>query len=342
MKIRSRAPLRISFSGGGTDIPPYVDERGGCVLSTTINRYAWVSLDVEAAAPGVLAHSLDLDTEAHWPVGDPLTYDERLPLVTAALRAVRACLPSQYALEMYLHSDTPPGSGLGSSSALVVAILGAFRRWLHLPWSKYDLAQRAFHAERVDMGSKGGLQDQYAAAFGGFNFIEFFGRQDVVVTPLRLPADTLWELEYALLLCYTGNTRRSDSIIENLVENYHRQEQDALAALDQLKDLTRAMKRALLRGCLDDFGSLLHEAWEHKKRTAAQITNARIDALYAEARRQGALGGKLLGAGGGGYLLLYCPQNSRHRVARALEAAGGKVLRLAVEAQGQVAWSTAT
>ncbi|RMF44667.1 MAG: GHMP kinase, partial [Anaerolineae bacterium] len=199
----------------------------------------------------------------------------------------------------------------------------------------------AFHAERVDMGSKGGLQDQYAAAFGGFNFIEFFGQQDVVVTPLRLPAEVVQELEYALLLCYTGNTRRSDRIIENLVDNYQRKEEDALDALAQLKDLTHAMKQALLRGRLNDFGSLLHEAWEHKKRTASKITNPMVDELYAEARRQGALGGKLLGAGGGGYLLFYCPRNTRHRVAGALEAAGGKVVRLALEPQGQIAWHTA-
>ncbi len=336
MIVRSRAPLRVSFAGGGTDVPPYSTERGGAVISTTIDKYAYASIQPREDSQ-VVIHLLDYDMVAKYHMDEDPPMGDRLDLLKAIERHLRRerALPG---FNLYVHSDVPPGSGLGASSALVVAILGAFQRWLNLPWTRYDLAQHAFVVERIEMGIKGGLQDQYAAAFGGFNFMEFLA-DTVIVNPLRIHPEVLLELEYALLLCYTGRTRRSDRIIETIVQNYEQKNEDALAALDTLKQLAVETKNALLQGRLNDFGDLLHQGWLAKKRTANRISNPEIDALYDEARKHGALGGKLLGAGGGGYLLLYSPFNRRHAIAEALERMGGQIVPFAFENRGQTAWT---
>lgn len=334
MIVRSRAPLRISFAGGGTDIPPYSTRYGGCVISTTIDKYTYASLEPRED-DWIEIHSLDFGRVVRYRLDDPPEYDGNLDLVKAIVSHLSDHIPGGFTL--YLHSDAPPGSGLGASSALVVAVLGAFRRWLHLPWTRYDLAQHAFDIERVEFGIKGGYQDQYAAAFGGFNFIEFLA-DTVVVNPLRLDPEVLLELEYSLLLCYTGQARRSDGIIEDVVRNYQQRKQTTLDALHGLKNLAIAAKNALLQGRLQDFGELLHQGWLAKKQTARKISTPHIDEMYDAARKAGALGGKLLGAGGGGYLLVYTPFHCRHLVAESLERLGGQLVSFAFEPQGQVAW----
>jgi D-glycero-alpha-D-manno-heptose-7-phosphate kinase len=241
-------------------------------------------------------------------------------------------------LSLFMHSDAPPGSGLGSSSTVVVALLGLFRHWLRKPMTDYELAQLAYEVERIDQGIEGGMQDQYAATFGGFNFIEF-NRDAVIVNPLRIDPATLNELEYHLLLCYTGKTRRSANILRTQIEGYMTREVDVVAGLDALKETTILMKNALLLGRLDDFGALLHQAWQHKKKLADRITDSTIDELYEIARRHGALGGKISGAGGGGFLLLYCQFDKRHIVAEKLEEAGGQMVEFGFEPHGLQTWS---
>ncbi len=334
MIVRSKAPLRISFCGGGTDVPPYPEEHGGLVLSTTINKYAYASL-MEIDDNALQVTSLDYDVVARYNM-DQLLYNGELDLVKAVVRHMHA--PSE-GLHLFIHSDAPPGSGLGSSSTMVVALLGAFRHYLHRQLSDYEIAEMAWYIERVELGIKGGMQDQYAATFGGFNLIEFLG-DEVVVNPLRVEPDTLNELEYHLLLCYTGGTRLSANIIERQVGAYERREADVLEALHGLKALTIEMKNVLLQGRLDDFGNLLHEAWLSKKKLATGVTNDRIDELYELARAQGAMGGKILGAGGGGYLLLYVPFARRHLVAQALERIGGRMVGFAFDACGLQTWDT--
>ncbi|QGP92678.1 D-glycero-alpha-D-manno-heptose 7-phosphate kinase [Neomoorella glycerini] len=334
MIIRAKAPLRVSFAGGGTDIPPYPQEHGGAVLCSTINKYAYANI-----IPGgreIEVHSLDYDMTIKYTNSDTALYDGKLDLVKAALRVME--VSDSYAT-VYLHSDAPPGSGLGSSSSMVVALIGAIKHWLQRPMTSYDIAALAYRVERIELAIAGGMQDQYAAAFGGFNFIEFQG-DTVVVNPLRVRSDTINELEYNLLLCYTGGIRLSAHIIDDQVQNYRTGHVDSLEGLHQLKMIAYEMKKALLLGRLDDFGALLHEGWQNKKRLSNRISNSHIDGIYEEALRYGALGGKLLGAGGGGYLLLYCPYNKKHRVAAAIERMGGQITPWNFENRGLQTWES--
>jgi len=332
---RARAPLRLSFCGGGTDVSPYPEEHGGCVLSATINHYATASLRPRRDSRLTLA-SLDYDLVAKYDHPRRLRFDGRLDLLKAAVRALRV----KRGADLWTQSDAPPGSGLGASSTLMVALIGVLREWLRLELEPYDVAERAFQVERKDLKLAGGRQDQYAAAFGGFNFIEFAG-DSTVVTPLKLRRETLAELEYRLLLCYMGQTRQSARIIERQTRSYREGRRETVAALDALKTQTVEMKRALLLGQIDRFGELLHRAWEHKKHLDAGISNAQVDRLYEIARREGALGGKMTGAGGGGYFLFLTRFDRRHRVAAALERHGGQVVPFQFEPRGMQSWSVA-
>lgn len=345
MIIRSKAPLRISFAGGGTDVSPYADERGGLVLNATINRYAYVTLRPRRDHT-IQIHSTRYNITARYKVEEPLPYDGTLDLVKAAINRVYGNAgahwlpnghPEMTGLEFFIHNDAPPGSGLGGSSTLVVALVGAFREWLQTPWTDYEVADLAFQIERVDMGMAGGKQDQYAAAFGGFNFIEF-QRDAVIVNPLRIRPATLNELQHNLLLCYTGTTRTSDRIIEQQARNYREGDADAVRAMDELKRLAVEMKKALLTDNLSDVGALLHEAWLNKRKMADPISNPRIDELYRAARRAGALGGKISGAGGGGYMFFYCPNETKYDVAEALDRLGAQAIDFSFDLQGMQTW----
>lgn len=330
---RARAPLRLSFCGGGTDVSPYPEEHGGCVLSATINHYAYATLRPRRDQRLTLA-SLDYDMVAKYDHPKRLKFDGQLDLLKAAVRALKV----KRGADLWTHSDAPPGSGLGASSTLMVALLGVLREWLKLDVSPYDLAELAFRIERQDLHLAGGRQDQYAAAFGGFNFIEFLP-DGTVVTPLKLRRETLEELEYRLLLCYMGQTRQSARIIERQTKSYTSGKTATVKALESLKAQTHEMKRALLLGHIDGFGELLHRAWEHKKRLDEGISNTHVDKLYQVARRAGAIGGKMPGAGGGGYFLLLTQFDRRHRVAAELEKHGGQVVPFQFEARGMRSWS---
>jgi D-glycero-alpha-D-manno-heptose-7-phosphate kinase len=332
MTVRCRAPLRISFGGGGTDVPPYPQERGGAVLSTTIGKYAYCTL-MGRNDDRINVRSLDYDIVASYSVNAELKYDGNLDLVKAAIHA----MDIRSGCDLFLHTDAPPGSGLGTSSALVVAIVGAFKQFLKLPLTSYDIAELAYHIERDEAQIKGGRQDQYAATFGGFNFIEFLGKT-TIVNPLRIDWDTINELEYRLMLCYTGGTRLSAGILDDQVTRYVEGTEDVLTAFEETKRLAFNMKNALLLGKLNEFGSLLHQAWCCKKRLSSKITDPRIDELYDLARQNGAIGGKLLGAGGGGYLLFMCEFDKWHIVAEKLERAGGKIVGFTFDLRGMQSW----
>jgi len=335
MIIRSKAPLRISFAGGGTEVEPYLSERGGVVLSTTIDKYAYGSLRFRNDRQ-ITVTSLDYDVVAKYRLDEPLTYDGNLDLVKAVIRRLNRENNDQ-GLDFFLHSDAPPGSGLGSSSTMVVALIGLFKHWLHLPLTNYEIADLAYQIERMDLGIKGGKQDQYAATFGGFNFIEFY-RDATIVNSLRVPPDVLNELHYNLLLCYTGRTRLSARIIDTQVEGYVQRQEDVVRAMDELKRIATALKNALLQGRLNDFGALLHQAWMNKKKMAAQISDPHIDELYETARKHGALGGKISGAGGGGYMFFYCQFDRKHIVAEQLERLGAQVVDFNFDFHGLQTW----
>lgn len=330
MVIWSRAPLRISFCGGGTDVSPYLEERGGLVLSATINRYASVRMRPRAR-PGITVRSREYDTVVRYRGNCDLESDGQLDLVKAVLRHFP--VDREQGFDLVLESDAPPGSGLGSSSALVVALIGLLRRWQGTRFECDEVAQLAYRIERCELGVPGGMQDQYAATFGGINRIAF-GAEAVTVTPLALESELLAALHDRLLLCYTGRTRVSANIIRSQVDAYRRRDPAAVDALEELKRLTVAMESALFAHRLSEFGRLLHEAWVNKKRMADAISDAAIDRLYEAGRDAGALGGKILGAGGGGYLLFYCEPETRGCVINALSELGGQVTEFAFEPRG--------
>ena len=313
-------------------MPPYPEEQGGAVLSTTIGKYAFCTL-IERLDDSINVRSLDYDIVARYNIDGELKYDGKLDLVKAAIQTMKV----ESGFDLFLHSDAPPGSGLGTSSALVVAIVGAFRQWLKLPLTAYDIAELAYHIERDEAGIKGGRQDQYAATFGGFNFIEFLGKT-TIVNPLRIDWNTINELEYRLMLCYTGGTRLSAGILDDQVARYAERNEDVLKAFEETKQLAFDMKNALLLGKLNEFGTLMHQAWTCKKRLSGKITDSRIDELYLLARQNGAIGGKLLGAGGGGYLLFLCEFDKWHIVAEKLEKAGGKIVGFTFDLRGMQSW----
>lgn len=332
MIIRSRAPLRISFGGGGTDVSPYIEQKGGAVINTTIDKYAFATLTSRDDTL-VKAKSLDYNSEVIFDLERPGEYNGRLDLVKAAVKL----LGVKQGFEMLLHTDAAPGTGLGSSSTLTTAIIGAFREWLKLPMTDYEVAELAYRVERLDVGIKGGKQDQYATVFGGVNFIEFYADK-TIVNQLRIKPDILNELEYRLVLCNTGQSRQSGEILRDQVENYTRGEEEIVRALDHTKALAYEIKDAIMLGQIDRIGELLHEGWEHKKRFSARITNPFIDKLYETARKNGAIGGKLLGAGGGGHLLLLCHNGKKHAVLESLRQAGGIITPFAFEFRGLQNW----
>ena len=335
MIVRCKAPLRISFSGGGTDVDPYRTERGGCVLNATIDKYAYVSCRPRKDSI-IEVQSLDFDIVAKYDAKSDFIMDGEMDLAKAVIAKLRGRQKSK-GFDLFMQSDAPPGSGLGSSSTMVVALVSLFKDYYHRPMTDYDIAELAYRIERVELGHKGGMQDQYAATFGGFNFIEFHPDK-VIVNPLRLDPGILNELHYSLLMCYTGQTRVGAGIIEAQVKNYQDNKLDSVAAMDAQKTYCIEMKNALLQGRLNNFGALLDEAWQAKKLMASKITNPKIDELYAAAREEGALGGKLLGAGGGGYLLVFAPFTRKHLVARAMEALGGQLVDFNFDRRGAVTW----
>ena len=335
MKLyRAKAPLRLSFCGGGTDVSPYPEERGGVVLSTTVDKYAYASLRPRKD-DRLRIRSLDYDIVASYH-RSKLAYDGELDLVKAVARHFE--MPS--GADLFIHSDAPPGTGLGSSSTMCVALVGVFMEWLNQPLTHYEIAEVTYRIEREELAIAGGRQDQYAATFGGFNYIEFM-KDVTVVNPLRIRPEIKNELEYSLLLCYTGQTRLSANIVASQTRSFVAGKKPVVGALDRMKELTHEMKTALLTGRLTEFGKLLHVAWNEKKQLDTRITSTRIDNLYGLARRHGAVGGKILGAGGGGYLVLYVPFQKKQGVSRVLTEAGGEVVPFSFTEGGLSVWTVA-
>ena len=305
------------------------------MLSATINRYAYGTLRPrEDRQIGI--QSLDLDAVASIALEEARPDGDRLDLIKAAIQKVASDAP--HGFDLFLHSAAPPGSGLGSSSAVVVTLVGLLSTYMKMPLTDYEMARLAYTVEREDLGLKGGTQDQYAAVFGGFNFMEF--REDgVIVNPLRIPSETIYELEYNLLLCFTGGTRASDHIIDDQTDRFQSKESSTVDGLRMQKELAVEMKNALLQDNLAEFGRLLDRAWDYKKQMSPKITNEHIDELYEEAMRHGALGGKVTGAGGGGYMLLYCRYDTKHEVQAALAELGAEAVDFQFDHAGLTTWS---
>jgi D-glycero-alpha-D-manno-heptose-7-phosphate kinase len=330
--LRAKAPLRLSFAGGGTDVPPFPETEGGSVLSATINRYAYGTLKTRTDDQ-ICIQSLDFGMTVTYSLEDQLVYDGKLDLVKAAVTH----LGVSSGFDLFLHSDAPPGSGLGASSAMMVALVGLLMQRQNQALTPHEIARTAYHIERVELGIKGGLQDQYASTFGGFNFIEFLSDR-VVVNPVMISPDIQNELQYNLLLAFTGRIRLSAQIIEDQVERYESGNSESIAALRELKRLSIEMRDGLVDKRLSTLGALLDEQWQQKKRMSPRISTPELDRIYDEALKAGASGGKVTGAGGGGYMLFYCPNESRHRVARRLTELGCSVADFSFEPVGLQTW----
>lgn len=334
--IRARAPLRISFGGGGTDVPPFVDECGGHVLNATINRYAYVTI-VPNGGDTITLRSLDYGDEVSYHVDDEVPpFDYQMDLAKGVIRRLGIDRQKK-GFDLFTHTDCPPGSGLGASSTMMVALIGAFDRWMQLGLTRYEVARLAYEVERQDLGIQGGRQDQYCAAFGGFNFMEFNG-DDALINPLRVPPEWVSELEYGLVLAYTGKSRYSSDIIQDQITNYRERRLEPVQAMNRTKELASEMKRVLLKGNFHEFGALLHEAWQVKKQMSDKISSPHIDALYEAARSAGALGGKISGAGGGGFMFFFTDFDRRHHVVEALQQHGAEVVHFGFTDRGMHTW----
>ncbi|MCK5856022.1 MAG: dehydrogenase [Bacteroidales bacterium] len=339
MIYRSKAPLRLGLGGGGTDVAPYSDLFGGAILNATINLYAYATI-IPRDDGKIVLHSWDKNERYEFDSIEELPINGELDLLRGIYnRVVKDYTGKALSFELSTRVDAPPGSGLGTSSTLVVAILGAFAEWLKLPLGEYDMARLAYEVERVDLNMAGGKQDQYAATFGGVNYMEFEKDDKVIVNPLRIRPDYLNELAFNLVLYYTETSRLSSKIIEAQSKNVNDKNEKSIEAMHKLKEQAKRMKETLLQGNIDKIGKILDFGWQHKKQMAAGITNQLIDDIYSAAISAGASGGKISGAGGGGFMIFYCPNNSRNNVIKALKKFGGDAKRYEFVNVGLSTWS---
>lgn len=339
MIYRSKAPLRIGLAGGGTDVSPYCDMYGGAILNATISLYAYASIEL-LHTHQVIIEATDRNESVTYNLQDELPINGELDLVCGAYNHIvkkYGSVPSGFKITTFV--DAPAGSGLGSSSTLMVAIIGAFAEWLRLPLGEYDIAHMAYEIERVDLAMAGGKQDQYAATFGGVNFMEFNEGNRVIVNPLRIKQKFLFELENNLLLYFTATSRLSSTIIEAQSKNVKEKNEKSIEAMHQLKEQARMMKDALLKGAIHDIGSILDYGFRFKKQMASGISNDSMDKIYDTALTAGATGGKISGAGGGGFMMFYCPGNTRYEVKKALAQFGGEFRNYQFTEHGLSTWS---
>lgn len=340
-RVRARAPLRLGLAGGGTDVSPYCDVYCGYVLNGTIDRYAYATI-TPLSEPEVRLISTDRQLCESKPLAQVNELGQTLDLHAAVYRHIM----SKYgdgkpiALELSTFCDAPAGSGLGASSTLVVAMVKAFVEFLNLPLGDYDIARVAFQIERIECGLHGGRQDQYAATFGGFNFMEFYADERAVINPLRIKESILCELEASLVLFYTGMSRESATIIADQRSNVLAGEASAIEAMHSMKQEALQMKECLLKGDFEGIIDSMRSGWEGKKRSARTVSNSLIEEIYDHSLAAGAKAGKISGAGGGGYMMLFVPAERRLDVIRALGKFGGQASNCHFTAHGTQAWRT--
>ena len=339
MIVKARAPLRLGLAGGGSDLSPYSDLYGGYVLNTTIDRYAYAMIKTHNE-PVVRFTATDQQIEKVLPIEIPLLLNGKLDLHTAVYKYITKNFNNgkSIPLELSTYCDVPIGSGLGSSSTLVVAMIKAFVELLNLPLDIYDIARIAYQVERVDCGLQGGRQDQYSASFGGFNFMEFYAKERTVINPLGIKNWILCELEASLVLYFTGRSRESAHIITDQIEGVKLGNLNVLEAMHHIKEETLTMKECLMRGDFLGLVNSMRLGWDNKKRSAKTVSNSHIDNIYDSAIQAGALAGKVSGAGGGGFMLFFVPTEKRMDVIRTLNSFGGQVSNCHFTKHGAQAW----
>lgn len=327
MIIRSKAPLRLGLAGGGSDVSPYSDLFGGLILNATINLYAYCTIK-ETNNDFIKISAPDIDSSVTYSSDFELPLDGKLDLHKGVYNRIvkEFKISKPLSFEITTYSDAPPGSGLGSSSTMVVAIVKAFVEWLMLPLGEYEIAHLAYEIERIDLGLSGGKQDQYAAAFGGFNFMEFFKDDRVIVNPLRVKRWIVDEMESSMLLYYTGASRSSAQIIDEQKKNTSEGNNTAVDAMHLIKKSAVEMKEAILKGDMRGYAEILGRAWENKKKMAQSISNKDLDAVFDIATNAGAITGKVSGAGGGGFIMFVIDPTRKVSIINALNKAGNGVV----------------
>jgi len=337
-KIRARAPLRIGLAGGGTDISPYCDEHGGAVLNVTIDRFAFASC-IPRDDGRVVFEADDIGIAEDW--SEEEGGSSKLRLHRGVYRRMIKDFNGGRVVPLTMRTtvDAPAGSGLGSSSSLVVAMVDALREILSAPLGPYEVARLAYEIERVDLGLSGGRQDQYAAAFGGINYIEFLPGDRVVVNPLRARRNVFCELESSIVVCFSGQSRESANIIDEQTAVMKSADASGMEALHQLKRDAEEMKRAFTEGDIDRMAAVLRSSWEAKKATASAVSNRRIDDLLELGLENGALAGKVSGAGGGGFIFFFVHPENRFRLMTALNDAEGHATSLKFVEDGCETWT---
>lgn len=338
MIIRSKAPLRLGLAGGGSDVSPYSDIYGGLILNATINLYAYTTIE-ELDRDVIEIKAYDAQYEESLPKESQLKIDGKAILVKGVYnRVVKEFreVPSGFRITTY--NDAPAGSGLGTSSTMVVCILKAFVEWMNLPLGDYEIARLAYEIERKDLGLSGGKQDQYAAAFGGFNYMEFLQNDMVIVNPLKVKRWILDELESSMLLYFTGASRSSAAIIDEQKKNTSQGNNDAIEAMHKIKQSAIDTKLALLKGDIDGFAKILREAWENKKKMANHISNPKIQKAMDIAMASGAKAGKVSGAGGGGFIMFVVEPTRKKEVEQALKQLDGFVMPFQFTDGGAHGW----
>ncbi len=339
MIYRSKAPLRLGLAGGGTDVSPFSDLYGGAILNATISLAAHASIE-PLETKEIVIESLDQKQTRRYDWAKTLPIDGTLDLLKGVYNRIQQDynqITGGFRLSTFV--DAPAGSGLGTSSTLVVAIIGAFVEMLKLPLGEYDIAHYAYEIERSDLKLAGGKQDQYAATFGGVNFMEFYEADKVIVNPLRIRSEYLHELQNNIVLNFTSTSRESATIIKEQQKNVNEKNEKSIEAMQQLKEQAKRMKEALLRGHLHEIGEILDFGFEQKRLMAHNISNNSIDEIYMGAKKAGAMGGKISGAGGGGFMIFYCPGNTRYKVIETLESFGGYCKNYQFTTHGLITWT---
>lgn len=340
MIIRSKASLRLGLAGGGTDISPYCDEFGGAVLNVTIDMFAYCTIEptfdnkIVFIAPD-RNETFECESKANLEIDNQLILHKGI--YNRIVKDYNNCEPLSFKMTTY--SDAPAGSGLGSSSTMVVAIIKAYMEWLNLPLGEYDLANLAYKIERIDLKLTGGKQDQFAATFGGFNLMEFLSEDRVIVNPLRIKNWIKNEVENSLVLYYTGTSRDSATIIDEQIKNTNAKSIKSLEGMHELKQSAIEMKNSILRGDFDNFANCLKKGWESKKKMASIITNPLIDEMYEFIMSNGAKAAKVSGAGGGGFMMILCDPKYRYNLVQKLKTKDGKVMCVHFTKKGAQSWT---
>ena len=348
--VRAKAPVRVDFGGGWTDVALFTEESKGMVLNASIDIYSYVTVrklpdkEVMTQSYGykhketvknkaIRIYSADFDIFEEAEGVKHLEYNGNIDLVKAATKQ----MDIKGGLEIITRSNAPAGSGLGTSASMGVALIGALSAYTGLNLLPYEFAERASLIERRELDILGGKQDHYASALGGINFMEFMG-EEVRVSKLRLSKDVICELEKNLVLCYTGKSRLSSDIHAKVREAYENEESKTRQALRNLRSIAVEMKDALFKEDLTTFGKLLSENWENQKLLHHSVTNSQIDNIFEVAMANGALGGKACGAGGGGCLLFYAKSDCEHIVRKNLEALNVEIIDFNFEFNGLQTW----